>query len=162
MAAAVFHRRTAGATHVVRARQSKRAGSVAPFADELDNLTARYISELEAIRLRRGFDGDDEFRLPWHPGNVPDLFATAAWIHAAADVRFHCVFHGRSDLRRPGVRIFFRPGRATPCHGVGSPSGSGYDSFVGFRPQSATDSGWRILHAIHGARRVGRDTTPHQ
>src|SRR6266849_5167958 len=160
--AAVFHRRTAGTTHVVRARQSERARSLAPVAHRLDDLPARHIPQLEAIRLSGSVAGNDEFHLPRNTGYVSNFFATTTWIQPSTDLGLHRAFHGRSDMRRAGIRIFFRPSRTATRDGHGPAPGDFDDPFVGVRSQPAADFAWRIPDAIHGAGRVGSDPGPHQ
>src|SRR6266849_4134154 len=162
LAAPVLHRRIARAAYLVRARQSERARSLAPLAHRLDDLPARHLPQLEAIRLSRSVAGNDEFHLARNTRHVSNLFATTTWIQPPTDLGLHRAFHGRSDMRRAGLRIFFRPPRTAARDGHGAAPGDFDDPFVGFRSQPAADFAWRIPDAIHGAGRVGSDPGPHQ
>jgi len=114
--------------------QSERAGSVASFAtDRIGRPPAGHITNwkrfayIVVLSMVNFISHGTQI--------LPDLFAATTWISAPPTSDF-TVFHDRSNLRRPGVRIFFRPPRTAARYGDSASIGDVMIPLWGVRSQT--------------------------
>ena len=96
----------------------------------------------------------------WDAGSVPHVVATTAPLQSADHGDDHDDLHGGSDCRRTAFRTLFRPSRTTPRHGDRSGVRIPAGPRVGHVFNRSAHSARGVSDAVHGARRVGRDSRP--
>src|SRR6266851_4763479 len=110
---------------------------------------------LEIVSLFDSLDDDDELRLAWHAGYVPNLPPAPLGHGSDPARRDHRDLHGGSAPRRHAGRLFVRPFRTPPCNGRRTRQCDRVGAAVGLRPVSDVAGRRSFPDPVHGAGSVG-------
>src|SRR5207249_4175745 len=138
LAAAVLHRRPAGAARPVRARPRARVGRVArdPARELVTPGTGDRV-ELEALPLSDGPDGADEHGLARHAGYVSHLSPAGLGLGTHGARRADGVLPSGRARGWRAVRSLFRPAGPPAHHWPGAGGSPASDPDVGIRTRNA-------------------------
>ena len=115
LAAAVFHRRSAGAARALRARPRAGVGGVARDPSrELGAPGTRDRIELEALPLSDGLDGADEHGFARHAGSISHFSPAGLGLGSHGACGAHGVLAGGRARWWCALRTLFRPAGPPP------------------------------------------------
>ena len=116
---------------------------------------------LEALRLSRPPDDDDEFHVAWNAGHVSDD-ARHDWVRSRAHRRRHDAVGDRRRSRRARLRFLLGQGRPASLDDDRDRLQPPRRAVLDRRAQPGPHPVWRVPDAVLRAGRVGRDSGAHQ